>query len=63
MTHPSYATRFADVGGHSLERHDGDSSCIFCHGGLLGINDIHDDAALLHSCKATLEEVASLSEL
>ena len=38
----------ADVGGHALERHDGAGAGVFGDLGLLGVGDVHDDAALEH---------------
>ena len=63
VAHSSDATRFSDVSWDTLERHDGDGSSVFCHGGLFRVDNVHDDAALLHSCKASLEEVAAFTEL
>src|SRR5690242_16816440 len=38
----------ANVGGHALERHDGCCPGLFGDQRLLGIGDVHDDAALEH---------------
>jgi len=38
----------SDVGGDALERHDGDGSSVLGDTGLLGRDDVHDDASLEH---------------
>ena len=45
----------ADVGGHALERHDGDRAGVLGDLGLLGVDDVHDDAALEHLGEARLD--------
>ena len=52
----------ADVGGHALERHDRDGSGILGDLGLLGGDDVHDDAALEHLGEAALDAARSVSE-
>ena len=45
----------ADVGGHALKGHDGDGAGFFCDLGLLGVDDVHDHAALEHLGQAGLD--------
>ena len=52
--HARDAARGADVRGHALERHDGDGAGILGDLGLLGRDDVHDDAALEHLGEALL---------
>lgn len=53
--HARNAAVLANVGGDSLEGHDGAGSSFFGNAGLLGVGDVHDDAALEHLSKAGLE--------
>ena len=53
----------ANVRWNSLECHNCNSPSIFCDSCLFCINNVHDDATLLHSGKATLDEVASVTKL
>ena len=53
--HARDAALRADVGGHALERHDGDRSGVLGDLRLLGIDDVHDDAALEHLGEARLD--------
>ncbi len=53
--HAGHAALGADLRGHALKRHDGDGSGLLGDGGLLGISDVHDDAALEHFGEAGLE--------
>ena len=46
--HAGHAALFADVGRHALQRHDGRGAGVFGDLGLLGVGDVHDDAALQH---------------
>jgi hypothetical protein len=55
MAHASHPAGFTNVSGHTLEGHDGHGSGVFRDGSLLCINDVHDDAALLHPSKASLD--------
>merc|ERR1712098_982355 len=48
VRHASNATVLADVGGNSFEGHDGAGTGFFGDASLLGVDDIHDDAALEH---------------
>ena len=50
----------ADVGGHALECHDGDGAGILGDLGLLGGDDVHDDAALEHLGEAALDAARSV---
>ena len=45
----------ADVGRHALERHDGAGAGVFGDARLLGVDDVHDDAALQHLGQARLD--------
>ena len=46
--HACDATVFADVGGDALKRHDRGRTGLFGNDCLLGVDDIHDDAAFEH---------------
>ena len=46
--HAGDAAFLADVGGNALERHDGGRAGLFGDHGLLGVDDVHDHAALHH---------------
>ena len=46
--HARDAAFFANVGRNALERHDGAGAGLFGDLGLLGVGDVHDDAALEH---------------
>ena len=48
VAHARDAARLADVGRHALERHDGDRAGVLGDLGLVGRDDVHDDAALEH---------------
>src|SRR5215471_3772061 len=45
-SHASDAAFLANVGGHALEGHDSAGASVFGDFGLLGVSDVHDDAAL-----------------
>ena len=53
--HAGDAAGGADVGGNALERHDGDGTGVLGDLGLLGGDDVHDDAALEHLGQAGLD--------
>ena len=55
VAHAGHATVAADVGRHPLERHDRDGAGVFGDLGLLGRDDVHDDAALQHLGQAPLD--------
>jgi hypothetical protein len=55
VAHPRDAALGADVGGHPLERHDGDGAGVLGDLRLLGGDDVHDDAALEHLGHAALD--------
>ena len=57
VAHAGHATVAADVGRHTLERHDGAGAGVLGDLGLLGGDDVHDDAALQHLGEATLDLV------
>src|SRR5438309_2161302 len=57
--HAGDAAFSADLRGHALEGHDGDGSGFFGNDGLLGVGDVHDDAALEHFGEAGLESERS----
>ena len=46
--HARHAAFFADIGRHALQRHHGAGARVFGDLGLLGVGDVHDDAALQH---------------
>ena len=54
VAHAGDAAVAADVGGHALERHDGAGAGVLGDLGLLGGDDVHDDAALQHLGQAAL---------
>ncbi|GAB2479861.1 hypothetical protein GCM10027030_12460 [Luteococcus sediminum] len=45
IAHPRHPSLCPDVGGDSLERHHGDRTGLFGDVGLLGGDDVHEDAA------------------
>lgn len=53
--HAGDAAVLADIGGDSLEGHDGAGTSFFGDAGLLGVGDVHDDAALEHLGETGLE--------
>ena len=53
--HAGHAAFLADVGGHALERHDRGRPGVLGDLRLLGVGDVHDDAALEHLGEAHLE--------
>jgi hypothetical protein len=55
VAHAGHAAVAADVGRHTLERHHGAGAGVFGDLGLLGVDDVHDDAALHHLGEATLD--------
>ena len=54
VAHARDAARRADVGRDALERHHGDGAGILGDLGVLGRDDVHDDAALEHLGQALL---------
>ena len=56
--HAGYAAFGADLRGDALEGHDGNGSGLFRNQGLLGVSDVHDDAALEHFGEAGFEAKA-----
>jgi hypothetical protein len=54
IAHAGDSAIAADVGGHALQGHDGDGASVFGDAGLLGVDDVHDDAVLQHFGKADL---------
>ena len=46
--HAGYAAFGADLRRDALQGHDGYGSRFFSDGGLLGVGDVHDDAAFEH---------------
>ena len=58
VRHASHAALGADLGGHALERHDGNSAGFLGDDGLLNIDDVHDDAAFEHLRQAGFEAQA-----
>ena len=55
VAHAGDAAVAADVGGHALERHDGGRAGVLGDLGLLGVDDVHDHAALEHLGQAGLD--------
>ena len=55
IAHPRDAAVAADVGGHALERHHRARACLLGDPRLLGVDDVHDDAALQHLREARLD--------
>jgi hypothetical protein len=55
VRHAGHAAVTADVGGDALERHDGGGARRLGDPRLLGIDDVHDDAALEHLGQAGLD--------
>ena len=55
IAHPGHAAVAADVGRHPLERHHGAGAGVLGDAGLLGGDDVHDDAALEHLGQAALD--------
>ena len=53
--HAGDAAFGADLRGHAFERHDGDGAGLFGDDGLLGVGDVHDDAAFEHFGEAGFE--------
>jgi hypothetical protein len=53
--HAGHAAFLADIGGHALQRHHGGGAGVFGNLGLLGVGDVHDDAALEHLGQADLQ--------
>src|SRR5437016_14659450 len=54
-SHAGYAALGADLRGDALERHDRDGAGFFSDGGLLGVGDVHNDAAFEHFGEAGFE--------
>lgn len=48
VAHAGHATLGPDVGGYALEGHDGAGPSLFGDAGLVGVNDVHDNAATEH---------------
>ena len=55
VAHPRHPALGADVGGHPLQRHHRDGAGALGDPGLLGGDDVHDDAALEHLGHAALD--------
>lgn len=55
VRHAGDAAVLANVGGDSLEGHDGAGTSFFGNAGLLGVGDVHDDTTLEHLGEAGLE--------
>jgi hypothetical protein len=53
--HAGDAAVAADIGGHTLERHHRHGSRVLRDLGLLGVDDVHDHAALEHLGEAALD--------
>ena len=59
VAHPGDAALRADVGGHPLQRHDGDRAGVLGDLRLLGRDDVHDHAALELLGHAALDAVGA----
>jgi len=59
VAHPGDAALRADVGRHALECHDRDGAGVLGDPGLLGGDDVHDDAAFQHVCQAALDPIGA----
>ena len=55
IAHARHAAVAADVGRHPLEGHHGAGAGVLGDLGLLGRDDVHDDAALEHLGEAALD--------
>ncbi len=55
IAHARDAAVAADVGGNALERHHGRRAGVLGDLRLLGVDDVHDDAALEHLGQAGLD--------
>ena len=55
VAHARHAALGPDVGRDPLERHDGDGAGVLGDLGLVGVDDVHDDAALEHLGHAALD--------
>ena len=60
LGHAGDAAFGADLRGHALEGHDGDGASLLGDGGLLGVGDVHNDAAFEHFGEAGLEAEAGV---
>src|SRR5690606_31746785 len=59
VAHPAHPALRPDVGGHPLQRHDGDRTGVLGDLGLLGGDDVHDHPALEHLRHAALDAVGA----
>ena len=55
LGHAGHAALFADIGRHAFQRHHRASARLLGDHGLLGIDDVHDDAALQHLSQTHFE--------
>jgi len=55
VAHPGHPALGADVGGHPLQGHDRHGPGLLGDPGLVGGDDVHDDAALEHLGEAALD--------
>mmetsp|Transcript_8486 Transcript_8486/g.27042 ORF Transcript_8486/g.27042 Transcript_8486/m.27042 type:complete len:207 (-) Transcript_8486:12-632(-) len=62
VRHPGDALLLPNVGGDALESHDGAGPRLLRDLGLLGVHDVHDDAALEHCGKALLHALRALAD-
>ena len=53
--HAGHAAVRADVGGNALQSHDGHRARVLGDLRLLGVHDVHDDAALEHLRELAIE--------
>ncbi|WZY79888.1 hypothetical protein YC2023_026272 [Brassica napus] len=54
IAHPSDASLSANIGGNALQSHDGASTGFLRDAGLLGVDDVHDNAAAEHLSQTDL---------
>ena len=61
IAHTGYAAGSPDIGGDTLQGHDGAGACRFCDPGLLRRGDIHDNAAFEHLCEFFIQFISVFS--
>ncbi len=59
VAHPGHPALAADVRGDPLQCHHGHRAGVFGDLGLLGVDDVHDDAALQHLGEASFDQVGA----
>jgi len=56
------AAALADIRGDCFQRHHRDGAGLLGDAGLFGVDDVHDDATLLHPGEAALDEIGAASK-